>query len=144
MTPTPRAIADHLVSALRAGGPVYADALTEYWGDGAVDLVHEPALPMDAPMTVATMRQERATIDRAFYLLMPDFHYEAIEAKVIGAVVFLFCDQCGTLANGTTIRSPLCTRLTIEQGRIVKVVLGIDLDANAPLTAAFEAMAKSA
>lgn len=140
MNGTPRAIADHLTAALNHGGEVYAQALASYWSERAVDLMHEPPLPMDTPMTREAMLHERATIDSAFHALMPDFRYEAIDAKVVGATIYLFCEQCGTLADGTAIRSPLCTRLTIEQGRIVKVVLGMDRETNAPLTAAFEAM----
>lgn len=134
-------IADRLRDALEAGGESYALALAEHWADQPVDLSHEPPLPQDAPTNRDEMLAERRMLDRAFHSLMPDFGYKNLYARIVGEVIYLFCDQVGTLPDGVKVDSPLCSRFTIENGKIAKVVLAIDMVSVAPLYAAFSAMA---
>lgn len=134
-------IAVLLRDAIGRGGEAYAQALASCWDEQPVDVTHEPPLPMDRPMDRAAMLTERRQLDSAFAALMPDFKYDNIYSRVVGDVIYLFCDQVGTLAAGTAIRSPLCSRFTVDDGRIKKVVLGIDPVSVAPLHRAFTELA---
>lgn len=131
-------IAEELLTALRRGSSDYGQALASRWDNEAVDLSHEPPLPMDGMKTREQMLGHRSIIDEAFRALMTDFHYADIDAKVIGNVIFVFYEQRGTLPDGNALRSPLCTRIQIEGGLISCVKLTIDVEANATLTEAFE------
>jgi hypothetical protein len=71
---------------------------------------------------------------------MADFRYDNVYSRVVGDVIYLFGEQVGTLADGTQIRSPLCTRFTLSGGRIKRVVLGIDPISVDPLRLAFAAL----
>src|SRR5277367_6064079 len=126
-------IAERLHIALEAGGEAYAQALAHDWADHPVDLSHEPPLPQDAPTDRAAMLDERRTLDKAFHSLMPDFGYRNVYSRVVGDVIYLFCDQVGTLPDGVKVDSPLCSRFTIRDGKIVKVVMAIDMVSVAPV-----------
>ena len=134
-------IAKQLHAAFEQGGETYAQALAKYWSDGAVDASHEPPLPMDGPMTRDDMLNERRLLTAAFSALMPDFKYADVYSRVVGDLIYLFGEQTGTLADGTKIRSPLCSRFTVKNSKIEKAVLNIDPISVEPLHRAFTALA---
>lgn len=131
-------IADEFLTALRCGSADYGQALARRWSDQTVDLRHEPPLPMDGMKTREQMLGHRSILDEVFNALMEDFHYAGEDVKVVGDVIFIFYEQRGTLANGIVLNSPICTRLNIRDGRIERVLLTIDAEANAALTEAFD------
>jgi hypothetical protein len=121
------------------GGRGYAETLARYWAS-LVDVVHEPPLPQDHPMDAQAMLAERAMLDDIFGQLMKDFSYENVYSRVVGSVIYLFAEQQGTLADGTPVKSPLCSRFTVKDGKIVAVALGIDPARNEKLYAAYAAL----
>jgi len=113
----------NLHEALETDSQSYIDLLAQYWGV-SVDVAHEPGIPNDAFMDVKTMIAGRQALDRRF-ALVENFKYINVYSRLVANVIYLFCDHSGTYPNGDKMDTPLCTRFTIENGKIEKVVLNV-------------------
>jgi len=113
----------NLQKALETDSQSYVDLLAQYWGV-SVDVSHEPQIPSDGFMDVKTMIAGRQALDRRF-ALVEDFKYVNVYSRLVANVIYLFCDHRGTYPNGDKMDAPLCTRFTVENGKIEKVVLNV-------------------
>ena len=116
-------IRDEIHNAFTSDEAAYQEVLARYWAP-IVDVRHEPEIPNDQPADVETMLAGRRLLQERFAAI-DGFAVTEIDTRLIANVIYLFCTYTGTYPTGEPMHTPLCTRFTIEDGKIVRVILNV-------------------
>lgn len=120
-------IANRVCQAAQSSPSEYSAVMLELWSDEGAHQVHEPPLPGDGLISKAANIKATRDRDALSYQLMPDFHFEQVDGKVVGNSFWIFYRRVGTLANGKKVSSPIAGRFILRDEKIIDVRLSIDL-----------------
>jgi hypothetical protein len=120
-------MANKLCAAAIASPEAYSMAVTELWSDSGVNMIHEPSsLPGDGMVSKENNENASKARDRVSYTLMPDFHLDRVDGKVVGTTFWIFYHRVGSLASGKKFNAPIAGRFITQGEKIVDVRLTID------------------
>ncbi|MBU3950412.1 MAG: hypothetical protein KJ882_02980 [Proteobacteria bacterium] len=120
-------MANKVCAAAMTSPETYSIAVTDLWSDSGANIIHEPnGLPGDGMVSKEDNENASKARDSVSYELMPDFHLDRVDGKVVGTTFWIFYHRVGTLATGKKLDAPIAGRFITRDGKIVDVRLTID------------------
>lgn len=120
-------MANKLCAAAIKSPESYTLAVTDMWSDNGANMVHEPSgLPGDGMISKADNAKASKLRDSVSFELMPDFHLDHVDGKVVGSTFWIFYNRVGSLVTGKSFDAPIAGRFITRDGKIVDARLTID------------------
>lgn len=130
-------MANTLCAAAIESPESYSVAVTELWSDNGANMTHEPnSLPGDGMVSKQDNDKASKARDSISYALMPDFHLDQVDGKVVGTTFWIFYHRVGSLGKGKKLDAPIAGRFLTQNEKIVDVRLAIDFSTLADFIAA--------
>jgi hypothetical protein len=121
-TPTVQQLAKEIRAQLGDGHQSlkFTSWLAGIWGDTVV-ITHDPRAANDGPIDGRKLGAGEIAVFTQLLKVIPDFHQEKLQVRVVGDAIEFHEEIVGTLPDGSVDRVPIQYRFSVDKGHIVAV-----------------------